>query len=60
MKKYLIVEVTIDEWDDHISITKTPLYVLDADGIVPFEGLPYDIYEILEGGTLNLIQDGER
>lgn len=57
MKKYLIIQVLACGRDNY---RKKPLYITDADGIVPFEGLSYDIYEILEGGMLKQIQDGER
>lgn len=57
-KQYLIVEVSCNE-ATLFRVEKTPILVTDADGIVPFEGLHYDIYEILKGGMLHQIQFGE-
>lgn len=59
-KKYLIVEVDVDEWDDYCTVQRNVLFITDADGMKEFQGGAYDIYEILEDGKLNLIQDGER
>ena len=59
-KKYLIVEVDINDWDDCCTVQRTVLQITDADGMKVFQGGAYDIYEILEGDKLNLIQDGER
>ena len=59
-KKYLIVEVDINDWDDYCTVQRTVLQITDADGMKAFQGGSYDIYEILEGDKLNLIQDGER
>ena len=54
-KQYLIVYVCRNE-ATLFEIEKYPRLITDADGIVPFEGLCYDIYEVLEGGALKKIQ----
>ena len=53
-KQYLIVYVCRNRTT--FKIEKYPRLITDADGIVPFEGLCYDIYETLEGGALKKIQ----